>query len=122
LYANDFDHDLASLIQIIRRQAFIQQCPQAKVKNLVTLGGQYQGVFGLPNCPSFTTATCEYLRKILNFAAYAGWVQRLLVQATYWHDPLNEHAYRSKRSFLSEINNEKKIKTTSTACKPSTNS
>jgi palmitoyl-protein thioesterase len=79
------------------------------VKNLVTLGGQHQGVFGLPNCPSLTTGTCEYLRKILNFAAYAGWVQRLLVQATYWHDPLNEDAYRSKSTFLAEINNEKKI-------------
>jgi palmitoyl-protein thioesterase len=84
----------------------VQQCPEAKVKNLVTLGGQHQGVYGLPNCPSLTTKTCDYLRQLLNFAAYAGWVQRLLVQATYWHDPLNEDLYKSKSSFLSEINNE----------------
>lgn len=30
----------------------------------------------------------------------------MLVQATYWHDPMNEDLYRSKSTFLSEINNE----------------
>lgn len=87
----------------------MQQCPEARVKNLITVGGQHQGVFGLPNCPSLTTKSCEYVRQVLNFAAYAGWVQRLLVQATYWHDPLNEDVYRKKSTFLADINNENKI-------------
>ncbi|XP_070508698.1 palmitoyl-protein thioesterase 1-like [Chironomus tepperi] len=91
-------------------RALVQRCPAAKVKNLITLGGQHQGVYGLPNCPSLTTKTCEYLREILNFAAYAGWVQRTLVQATYWHDPKNEDVYRTKSTFIAEINNEKSIK------------
>lgn len=73
------------------------------------MGGQHQGVFGLPNCPSLTERTCEYLRQVLNFAAYAGWLQNFLVQATYWHDPLNEDVYRTKSTFLAEINNEKII-------------
>lgn len=34
------------------------------------------------------------------------WVQNLLVQATYWHNPLKEAAYRSGSTFLAEINNE----------------
>lgn len=63
----------------------------------------------MPNCPSLTTKSCEYFRQILNYVAYAGWVQRLLVQATYWHDPLNEDAYRSKSTFLAEINNEQVV-------------
>lgn len=45
----------------------------------------------------------------MNFAAYSAWVQRLLVQATYWHDPLHEDVYRKKSTFLADINNEKKI-------------
>jgi len=90
-------------------RAIVQQCPEAKVKNLITFGGQHQGVFGLPNCPSLTEQSCEYLRQILNLGAYSGWLQRLLVQATYWHDPLNEDLYKSKSSFLSEINNERRV-------------
>lgn len=33
----------------------------------------------------------------------------MLVQASYWHDPMNENLYKSKSTFLSEINNEQKI-------------
>lgn len=91
------------------RRALVQQCPEAKVKNLITVGGQHQGVFGLPNCPSLSETSCEYFRQMLHFAAYSGWVQRVLVQATYWHDPLNEDLYKEKSSFLSEINNEKTV-------------
>lgn len=85
----------------------MQKCPEVSVKNLITVGGQHQGVYGLPNCPSLTTKSCEYLRSVLNFAAYAGWVQNFLVQATYWHDPMNEDLYKTKSTFLADINNEK---------------
>ncbi|KAG5667583.1 hypothetical protein PVAND_015560 [Polypedilum vanderplanki] len=90
-------------------RALVQRCPAAKVKNLISLGGQHQGVYGLPNCPSLTTKSCEYFREMLNYAAYTGWVQKRLVQATYWHDPMNENLYKSKSTFLAEINNERKI-------------
>lgn len=33
-------------------------------------------------------------------------MQRILVQATYWHSPLEEDAYKAKSSFLADINNE----------------
>lgn len=33
----------------------------------------------------------------------------MLVQATYWHDPLNEEEYKIKSTFLSDINNEQNI-------------
>lgn len=45
----------------------------------------------------------------MNYAAYAGWVQKRLVQATYWHDPKNEDAYKNKSTFLAEINNERRV-------------
>jgi palmitoyl-protein thioesterase len=36
-------------------------------------------------------------------------MQDYLVQATYWHDPLNEDEYRNYSSFLADINNEREI-------------
>ncbi|XP_055709528.1 palmitoyl-protein thioesterase 1 [Phlebotomus papatasi] len=90
-------------------RALAQRCPQPRMKNLISLGGQHQGIFGLPNCPSLSRKTCEYFRKLLNYAAYEKWVQNLLVQATYWHDPLNEDTYRVGSSFLADINNEREI-------------
>lgn len=37
------------------------------------------------------------------------WLQNYLVQASYWHNPLKEEAYRSSSSFLADINNERTI-------------
>nr|CAI5829372.1 unnamed protein product [Callosobruchus analis] len=88
-----------------------QRCSKAKVKNLVSIGGQHQGVYGVPNCGSLSHPTCDYIRRLLNHAAYTGWVQKMLVQATFWHDPLNEDMYRKYSTFLSDINNENSIKT-----------
>lgn len=35
-----------------------------------------------------------------------------MVQAEYWHDPLNEDKYRKKSAFIAEINNEQTLNTT----------
>lgn len=40
------------------------------------------------------------------------WMQNFLVQATYWHDPLNEDKYVEHSSFLADINNERSINQT----------
>ncbi|EDS27414.1 palmitoyl-protein thioesterase 1 [Culex quinquefasciatus] len=93
-------------------RAIAQRCPTPRMNNLITLGGQHQGVFGLPDCPSISSKTCEYFRQLLNYAAYASWVQNYLVQATYWHDPLNEQAYKESSTFLADINNERTVNET----------
>lgn len=74
----------------------------------------------------------DKFRKMLNYAAYArweilyqlkephvgnkidffSWLQRFLVQATYWHDPLKEEIYRKSSTFLADINNELTINAT----------
>lgn len=51
-------------------RAVAQRCPQPPMKVLVSVGGQHQGIFGLPKCPSLKTSSCEYIRKLLNYAAY----------------------------------------------------
>lgn len=54
-------------------------------------------------------STCEEFRRILSTAAYTKAVQASLVQATYWHDPLQEEAYKAESTFLADINNEVEI-------------
>lgn len=54
------------------RRALLQRCDKAKVRNLISLGGQHQGVYGLPKCGSLSNSTCDYIRKLLNHAAYVG--------------------------------------------------
>ncbi|EDV91696.1 palmitoyl-protein thioesterase 1 [Drosophila grimshawi] len=87
-------------------RAVAQRCPVPRMRTLISLGGQHQGVFGLPKCPTLSVSSCEHITRLLNYAAYEKWVQNDLVQATYWHDPLDESSYRLKSSFLADINNE----------------
>lgn len=88
-------------------RAVAQRCPLPPMINLVTLGGQHQGVYGLPRCPGEGSSYCDLARKLLNYGAYTDFVQNNLVQAQYWHDPLAEKMYREKSLFLADINNER---------------
>jgi palmitoyl-protein thioesterase len=78
-----------------------------RVNNLISIGGQHQGVFGLPRCPGVNVTLCEYARKMLDYGAYIGFVQSHLAQSNYWHDPFDHENYINKCAFLPDINNEK---------------
>lgn len=95
-------------------RAVIQRCGHKlpPIKNFISVGGQHQGVYGLPHCGALEHETCDYVRELLNYAAYYSWVQNSLVQATYWHDPLHEITYKKKSEFLADINNERKVNKT----------
>jgi len=89
-------------------RAVAQRCPEPPMLNLISIGGQHQGVFGLPKCPmNITPKLCDEIRQLLNLGAYNSIVQDRLVQAEYWHDPLNEKEYRDVSVFLADINQEK---------------
>jgi palmitoyl-protein thioesterase len=75
--------------------------------NLISVGGQHQGVYGFPRCPINDTKICNYVRELLNYGAYVSFVQHNLVQAEYWHDPLNEKEYKTYSVFLADINQER---------------
>ncbi|XP_029161583.1 palmitoyl-protein thioesterase 1 [Nylanderia fulva] len=92
-------------------RAIAQRCPNPPMLNLISLGGQHQGVFGIPRC-SDTSRLCNYMRRMLHHGAYLWYIQESLVQAAYWHDPLKEVEYQQKNIFLADINNEKNIKVT----------
>ena len=104
-----------------------QRCPNPPMKNLVTMGAQHQGVFGIPNCPGESVALCNIMRELLYIGAYVDFVQSSLVQAQvknkitknkfslhiffqYWHDPIHADQYVEKSQFIAEINNEREVK------------
>merc|ERR1719369_1249581 len=96
-------------------RAVAQRCPSPPMKNLVTVGAQHQGVFGFPLCPGEMLFFCDIVRDLLSYGAYVDFVQDFLVQAQYWHDPLQFETYVEKSQFIAEINNEKSVKNESYA-------
>merc|ERR1712055_636697 len=96
-------------------RAVAQRCPEPPMKNLVTVGAQHQGVFGFPLCPGEMVFFCDIVRDLLSYGAYVEFVQDILVQAQYWHDPLQFDTYVEKSKFIAEINNEKAVKNESCA-------
>lgn len=88
-------------------RAVVQRCPNPPAINLISVGGQHQGVFGVPRCLSKSETFCDQIRKLISIAAYTDFVQNHIAQAGFWHDPLNEKEYKAKSNFLAHINNEK---------------
>nr|XP_033336904.1 palmitoyl-protein thioesterase 1 [Megalopta genalis] len=86
-------------------RAVIQRCPNPPVKNFISLGGQHQGVFGLPNCQSLG-ALCKRIAHAIKYGAYLSYVQDKVIQATYWHDPTQEEEYKRSSILMADINNE----------------
>lgn len=82
-----------------------QKCPQPPMKQLISVGGQHQGVYGFPHCPG-SWLVCKEVDKLLDLGAYTDYVQNHLVQAQYWHDPLNEEKYRKHSKFIADVNQE----------------
>ncbi|KAK7812410.1 hypothetical protein U0070_001508 [Myodes glareolus] len=90
-------------------RAVAQRCPSPPMINLISVGGQHQGVFGLPRCPGESSYICDFIRKTINAGAYSKVVQERLVQAQYWHDPIKEDVYRNHSIFLADINQERSV-------------
>ena len=51
------------------------------MKNLVTIGSQHQGVFGLPKCPGESLTLCNIFRELMHIGVYEDSVQSSWVQA-----------------------------------------
>ncbi|XP_063168453.1 palmitoyl-protein thioesterase 1 [Candoia aspera] len=92
-------------------RALVQRCPSPPMFNLISIGGQHQGVFGFPHCPGESSHICDWLRKVLDIA-YTKVIQQRLVQAQYWHDPQKEEEYRRSSLFLADVNQERVINKT----------
>ncbi|CAB1351188.1 unnamed protein product [Coregonus sp. 'balchen'] len=79
---------------------------------VIILFSTFAGVYGLPKCPGASSHICDWFRKKLNSGAYTDIVQKHLVQAQYWHDPLNDELYKKHSLFLADINQERVVNET----------
>jgi palmitoyl-protein thioesterase len=91
-------------------RAYVERCNDPPVKNLISIGGPHQGVYGFPHCMGATWTVCEYIRELLDYGVYTSFVQDNLVQAEYWQDPLYPDYYLKNNIFLPDINNALPVK------------
>uniref|UniRef100_A0A0N4ZPF7 Palmitoyl-protein thioesterase 1 n=1 Tax=Parastrongyloides trichosuri TaxID=131310 RepID=A0A0N4ZPF7_PARTI len=89
-------------------RAVAERCPTPQMNNLISIGGPQQGIYGFPYCVG-PTRLCRYVKTLLNYGAYTGFVQRNVVQAQYWHDPKQDDEYKTYNIFLADLNNENEI-------------
>ena len=82
-----FENSFSQGGQFLR--AIAQRCPNPPMLNLISIGGQHQGVFGFPRCPGDNVTICNYIRELLRFGVYESFVQEHLVQAEYWQDRMS---------------------------------
>lgn len=86
-------------------RAYVERCNSPPVYNLISIGGQHQGVYGFPQCPGVNYTLCEYIREMLDIGAYWSFIQNSIVQAQYWHNPWTPEEYVNDCIFLPDINN-----------------
>uniref|UniRef100_A0A8B9Z0S5 Palmitoyl-protein thioesterase 1 n=1 Tax=Buteo japonicus TaxID=224669 RepID=A0A8B9Z0S5_9AVES len=91
-------------------RAVAQRCPSPPMLNLISVGGQHQGVYGFPRCPGESSHICDWIRKTLDLGCNdGGWLH---LRTEYWHNPLKEEDYRKNSIFLADINQERGINET----------
>lgn len=56
-------------IFLISSRAVAQRCASPPVLNLISFGGQHQGIYGLPHC-GYPNKWCDYIREVLTYGAY----------------------------------------------------
>lgn len=90
-------------------RAIVQTCDDSHITKLISIGGQHEGIYGAPHCSNsnvgFIRTLCGWIGKALQWSAYETSIQKKLVQAQYWHNPLNPTEYIMKCSWLPQINN-----------------
>lgn len=93
-------------------RAYVERCNDPPVYNLITMGGQHQGVADIPACTSVNETICSLVEELLSLGAYTELVQSLVVQAQYFHDPMTPSLYLQYNKFLTDINNDITVNST----------
>ncbi|GLI68395.1 hypothetical protein VaNZ11_012781 [Volvox africanus] len=82
-----------------------------RMRTLVTLGSQHQGVMNVPGCRTLplnsSHGACHLMQQLLGMGAYLPYVRDHVVQAQYFKDPLRLPEYLTANTFLPDINNER---------------
>jgi palmitoyl-protein thioesterase len=82
-----------------------------RMRVLVSLAGQHQGIMEPPSCGDDAASSgCLWMETMLKFGVYTPFVQNSVVQAQYYKDPLRMKEYLAQCIFLPDVNNDKKKK------------
>ena len=75
----------AEALACTHRRALAQLCPWPPMRTLLTLGGQHQGVYGIPQCDQkYGPERCEIIRRALSELVYSECAARLLLLDLIW--------------------------------------
>jgi len=87
-------------------RAYVERCNDPPIYNLVTMGGQHCGVADIPDCTSVNETICQIIEEVLALGIYNPVAQEVVVQAQYFHDPMEPDEYLQYNKFLADINND----------------
>ncbi|KAI9816326.1 MAG: hypothetical protein M1826_001861 [Phylliscum demangeonii] len=90
-------------------RGYVERCNRPPVRNLVTFGGQHNGIARFRDCAA-TDWLCHSAFALLKTNAWSEAVQSRVVPAQYYRDPNDLSQYLEKSNFLADINNERVLK------------
>lgn len=90
-------------------RAYIERCNNPRVANLVTFGGQHNGISEFQQCKDGDWV-CQAWDGTLKTNTWTDFVQSRLVPAQYFRDPEDLEGYLEHSNFLADINNERVLK------------
>ena len=90
-------------------RAYVERCNNPPVANLVTFGGQHNGIAEFQACKDGDWV-CQSWDGILKSNTWTDFVQSRLVPAQYFRDPEDLEGYLEHSNFLADINNERELK------------
>jgi len=91
-------------------RAYVERCNDPPVYNLITYGGQHNGVSSVPGCINDDSDFCFKMKLLLSSNVYSSFIQNNVVQAQYFKSIDNYDEYLEKSIFLADINNEREEK------------
>ena len=90
-------------------RAYVERCNNPPVANLVTFGGQHNGISEFQVCKDGDWV-CQAWDSTLKSNTWTEFVQSRLVPAQYFRDPEDLASYLEHSNFLADINNERALK------------
>eukprot|EP00210_Caulerpa_lentillifera_P003150 g3010.t1 len=89
-------------------RAVAQRCnhEEPKMRTLVTLGAQHQGVMGYPGCDVMKDMSilCRIVQRAIRIGVYRSPFESTIIQAQYYKDPFQYAEYLKHSKFLKDIN------------------
>ncbi|KAI3403712.2 hypothetical protein KGF56_003530 [Candida oxycetoniae] len=91
-------------------RGLIERCPNISIHNMITFGSPHMGVMDMPLCKNDKDWLCKRRNELLKKQVWHENVQRSILPAQYYRDPLQLDQYLEHSLYLADINNERSVK------------